>query len=56
MDELGGFGETPFVDGVRWTLGGKDARSLDRLSGDRGHSIRASSARRRLNLVFAKPS
>jgi hypothetical protein len=47
-----------FVVGVRWTFRGKDAGRLDSGSyrGNRGHSHGASSAARRLNRYFAKPS
>ena len=48
----------PFVDGVRWTFRGKDAGRPDSgcYRGNRGRSIGASSAARRHNLYFAKPS
>ena len=51
-------GETPFVVGVRWTFGDKDAGSPDSsaIGATEGASIRASSAARRHDLVFREPS
>ena len=55
---LGGFGEMVLVAGVRWSVRGKDAGSVDSRSyrRDRGRRLAPSSAARRHSHYFAKPS
>src|SRR2546423_10853713 len=55
---LGGFGGKPLVVGVRWSFADKDAGSLNSsaIRATEDAAQRASSVRRRLNLVFAKSS